>query len=192
MLHELRRVKNASGLPPAGEPSCHARRQSAAPHRPWRGDVRSRASGDRTAAEVKIRVRRIAARPAAASEVSAQTFSAVVGPGPAKAAALTSVATDCSGTGSTRRERGPRFGAAVCPSGKDGGLLDLGNRHRPSGQEAEHNVDATWDVAIAGLPTSDAPRTDAEQLGDAVLCDAERAECRAEFGRGHCRSLASA
>ena len=46
-------------------------------------------------------------------------------------------------------------------------------------------LDAAGDAAIAVLPAPDAPRADAEQLGDAVLCDAERAECRAEFGRGH-------
>ena len=63
-------------------------------------------------------------------------------------------------------------------------MFDLGDRNRPGGQEAEHNADATWDAAITVLPTSDASRTDAEQLSDAALCDAERAECRAELVRG--------
>jgi hypothetical protein len=78
----------------------------------------------------------------------------------------------------------PRFGAAVCPDGdRDGGLLDLGNRHRPRGQEAEHNADAAGDAAIAVLPASDVPRADAEQLGGAALCNAEGAKRRAEFSR---------
>jgi hypothetical protein len=63
--------------------------------------------------------------------------------------------------------------------GRDGGLFDLGQRHRPGGQQAEHNVDAAWDAAIAALPASDASRANAEQFGDAVLGDAERAECLA-------------
>ena len=145
--------------------------------------------GNGTAAEVKIRMPRIAARPAASLwGERADLFGgsqAWVGEGGglgARQGGLFRRRLDEEGSGR------PRFGAAVCPGGdRDGGLLDLGNRHRPRGQEAEHNADSAWDAAIAVLPTSDAPRADAEQLGDAVLCDAERAECLAEFGRGHCR-----
>ena len=78
------------------------------------------------------------------------------------------------------------FGAAVGPGGdSDGGLLDLGNRHRPCGQQAQHDANPAGDAALAALPAPDASRADAEQLGDAVLREAERAECRAEFGPGH-------
>jgi hypothetical protein len=79
-----------------------------------------------------------------------------------------------------------RRSAAICPGGdSDGGsLLDLVNRHCSRSQEAEHNTDSTWDAAIAVLPAPDAPRADAEQPGNAVLCDAERVECFAEFDRG--------
>jgi hypothetical protein len=142
--------------------------------------------GHRTSAEVKIRVPRIAARPAANLwGERADLFGgsqAWVGEG------------GCLGVrqgGLFRRrlaEEGSgrsRFGAAVCADGdRDGSLLDLGNRHRPRGQKAEHNVDSSGDAAIAVLPTSDASRADAEQLGDAVLRDAERAERCAEFGPG--------
>jgi hypothetical protein len=65
------------------------------------------------------------------------------------------------------------------------GLLDLGDRDRPGGQETKHNANTARDAAITILPTSDIPRADAEQLSDAVLRGAERAECFAEFGRGH-------
>ena len=143
--------------------------------------------GNRTAAEVKIRVRRIAARPAASPRGEradlfgcGQTWVGEGGCLGGRHGRLFRRRRDEEGSGR------PRFGAAVCPGGdRDGGLLDLGNRHRPRGQEAEHNADAAGDAAIAVLPASDAPRADAEQLGDAVLCDAERIECRAEFGRGH-------
>ena len=90
--------------------------------------------GNRTAAEVKIRVPRIAARPAAGLwGERADLFGggqAWVGEG------------GCLGGrhgGLFRRRRDEegsgrlRFGAAVCPGGdSDGGLLDLGNRHRPA------------------------------------------------------------
>ena len=136
--------------------------------------------GNRTAAEVKIRVPRIAARPAADLwGERADLFGggqAWVGEGGclgARHGGLFRRRRDEEGSGR------PRFGAAVCPGGdSDGGLLDLVNRHRARSQEAEHNVDAAGDAAIAVLPAPDAPRADAEQLGDAVLCDAERAECR--------------
>ena len=141
--------------------------------------------GNRAAAETKIRVPRIAVRPAAVTRSEPDDFfrcgQTWIGEGGCRGGRRGRL---------FRRWRGgegrPRFGAAVCPDGdRDGGLLDLGNRHRPRGQEAEHNADAAGDAAIAVLPAPDAPRADAEQLGDAVLCDAERAKCRAEFGRGH-------
>ena len=146
--------------------------------------------GNRTAAEVKIRVPRIAARPAAdLGGERADLFGggqAWVGEG------------GCLG--------GAAQGRTVPAPARRGGeraaqvwrcrLSGRGQRRRPArpgqpspsrSQEAEHNADAAGDAAIAVLPAPDAPRADAEQLGDAVLCDAERAECRAEFGRGHCQ-----
>jgi hypothetical protein len=145
--------------------------------------------GNRTAAEVKIGVTRIAAWPATGlwGECAnlfggGQAWAGEGGCFDARRGGLFRCRLDEEGGGR------PRLGAAVCPGGdRDGGLLDLGNRHRPRGQEAEHNADPAWDAAVAVLPTSDAPRADAEQLGDALLCDAERAEGRAEFGCGHWR-----
>jgi hypothetical protein len=120
--------------------------------------------GNRTAAEVKIRTPRIAARPAANLwGERADLF------GGSQAWVREGGCLGARQGGLFRRrlaEEGsgrPRFGAAVGPGGdSDGGLLDLGNRHRPRGEEAQHNADAAWDAAIAVLPTSDAPRADAE------------------------------
>ena len=145
--------------------------------------------GNRTAAEVKIRARRIAARPAAVPRSErddlfggGETWVGEGGCLGGRRGGLFRRRRDEEGSGR------PRFGAAVYPGGdSDGGLLDLGNRHRPRSQKAEHNVDAAGDAAIAVLPAPDGPRADAEQLGGAVLCDAERVEGRAEFGRGHWR-----
>jgi hypothetical protein len=91
--------------------------------------------GNRTAAEVKIRVARIAARPAAGLWGERADFfggsQAWVGEGGslgARQGGLFRRRLDEEGSGR------PRFGAAVCPSrDTDGGLLDLGNRHRPRG-----------------------------------------------------------
>jgi hypothetical protein len=137
--------------------------------------------GNRTAAEVKIGVTRIAARPAAGLRGErADLFSG----GQARAG-------EGGYLGARRRrldaERGgrPSLGAAVDPGGDGdrdrGGLLDLGNRHCPSGQEASQDDDSAWDAAITVAPASDASWADAEQPSNA--CDAERAE-RAEFGCG--------
>jgi hypothetical protein len=138
--------------------------------------------GNRTAAEVKIRVPRIAARPAAdlwgeRTDLFGGSQAWVGGGGclGARQGGLFRRRFDEKGSGRLR------FGAAVCPGGnRDGGLFDLGDRHRSRGQKAEHNADSAWDAAIAVLPTSDASRADTEQPGDAVLCDAERVEGCAE------------
>jgi hypothetical protein len=83
-----------------------------------------------------------------------------------------------------RRRGGARNAAAVCPGGNRGdGLFDLGNRYRLHGQQVEHDADAARDAAVAVLPTPDVSRGDVEQPGDARLCNAERAERRAEFDR---------
>jgi hypothetical protein len=146
--------------------------------------VRSRASCNRTAAETKIRARRIPARPPAGPRSErVDLFSS----GKTWIGENGGLGTRCDGLFRHWRleegSRGPGFDAAVDPGGdSDGGLLDLVNRHRSHGQQAEHNADAAWGAAIARLPTSDAPRADAEQFGDTVLRDAERVECRVEFG----------
>ena len=142
--------------------------------------------GNRTAAEVKIRVPRIAARPAANLwGERADLF----GGGQAWVGE-----SDCLGGRRGRLFRRRRdeegsgrlkFGAAVCPGGDRDDGLDLVNRHRAASQEADHKADAAGDAAIAVLPASDAPRADAEQPGNALLCDAERSDRRAEFGLGH-------
>jgi hypothetical protein len=40
------------------------------------------------------------------------------------------------------------------------------------------------DAAVATTPTSQISRTNAKQLGDTLLLEAKRAECRAELSRG--------
>ena len=139
--------------------------------------------GHRTSAEVKIMVPRIAARPAAnlwgeRADLfgGSQAWVGVGGCLGARQGGLFWRRRDEEGS------RGPKFGAAVYP---DSGLLDLGNRHRPRSQEAEHNADAAGDAAIAILPTPHAPGANAEQSRNVVLCDAKRAECFAEVSRGH-------
>src|SRR5262249_50220232 len=147
--------------------------------------------GNGTAAEVKIRVSRIAARPAAnlwgeRADLfgGGQAWVGEVGYLGARQGGLFRRRLAEEGSGR------PRFGAAVCPDrDRDGGLLDLGNRHRPRGQQAEYNADAAWDVVIARLPASDALRGDAEQPGNMVLCEAERAQHLAELARS-CRAQA--
>jgi hypothetical protein len=103
------------------------------------------------------------------SAASAQTFSEVDRPGPARAAASAGAKADCSASARRGGEQAPQVWRCRLP---DGGLLDLGDRHRSRGQKMEHNADAAGDTAIAVLPTSDAPRADTEQPGDALLCDA--------------------
>ena len=90
--------------------------------------------GNGTAAEVKIRMPRIAARPAAnlwgeRADLfgGSQAWVGVGGCLGARQGGLFRRRRDEEGSGR------PRFGAAVCPGGdRDGGLLDLGNRHRPA------------------------------------------------------------
>jgi hypothetical protein len=137
--------------------------------------------GHRTAAEVKIRVTRIPARPAAGLWGERVDR---VGSGLARAGA-----GGCLGARRRRLDEERcgrlRFGAAIGPGGGRGGsLLDLANRHRPRGQEAKHDADPAGNAAVAVLPAADAARADAEQRCSAARCDAERAECRAKFARG--------
>jgi hypothetical protein len=179
--------KNApavEGLPCAGACCERGRRQRHVGH----GAVMFAVGplGNRTAAEVKIGVTRIAAWPAAGlwgkrADLcgGGQAWAGELG---VRQGGLFRRRLDAEGGGRAA------LGAAVCAGGdRDGGLLDLGNRYRPRGQQAEHNADPAGDAAIADLPASDASRADAEQLGDAVLGDAERTEGRTEFSCGHWR-----
>ena len=78
-----------------------------------------------------------------------------------------------------------RFGAAVGPGGsRGGGQFDLGDCHRPRGQQAKHDADAAGGAAGAAFPAPDGPWADAEPPGDAALCDAKLGERCAEFCRG--------
>jgi len=142
--------------------------------------------GNRIAAEAKIRARRIAARPAAGPRGECHDLldsgEIWVGEGGClggRRGRLFRRRRDEEGSGRLK------FGAAVCPGGDRDDGLDLVNRHRAASQEADHKADAAGDAAIAVLPASDAPRADAEQPGNALLCDAERSDRRAEFGLGH-------
>jgi hypothetical protein len=64
-----------------------------------------------------------------------------------------------------------------------GGLLDLGDCHRPGSQKVEHNLDPAWDRAITPPPAANVSRFDPKYLGDALLREAERAKGRAKFNR---------
>jgi hypothetical protein len=82
-----------------------------------------------------------------------------------------------------------RPAAAIGPGGsRDCGLLELGDRHHPRGEEVEQDSHSARDAAIAIAPASDTSWADAKQLSDA--CDTERAECRAKFGRGRMKGHA--
>ena len=138
---------------------------------------------NRVAAKMKIRMPRIAVRPAAGSHSKSIDF--------------------CGGGGGDGRTRvgrgfqcrrdeegswGFRFGTAVCPGGDrgdgGGGFRDLISRDRPHDQEVNHNADAARDAATAMQPASDASRSDVEPPSGAALCDVKRVEYFAEFNRG--------
>jgi len=134
--------------------------------------------GRRAAAEIKIRVPRIAGRPAAGSFGERPDFFGESGCLDARWGGLLQRRLD------EERSRWRRFGAAVRPGGnRDGGLLDLVNRDCLHSQEPEHNADAMRDAAVTGSPPPDVPGADAEPLGGTALGDAEGAERRAEFSR---------
>jgi len=90
----------------------------------------------------------------------------------------------CQGGGRRRyRFDKLRVGAPVAVGPYRGGhsnFFNLVNRHYSLGDESKHDVDATGGVAGAISPTSDAPRADAEQLGDSVLCEAKCAKRRGQ------------
>jgi hypothetical protein len=134
--------------------------------------------GDRTAAKMKLRARRISARPAA--NVRGQRVD-LFGSGQTWAGEGGCLGGRHDGLRRRRAWQWSAFGAA-CPGG---GPRDLVNRHRPRSEEAEHDADAQGDAAFAILPAPDVPRADIEQLGDAALCNVERADRLAEFGATH-------
>jgi hypothetical protein len=136
--------------------------------------------GNRTAAEVKIGMTGIATWPTASFRGQLTNLlgggRAWVGEGGALGGR--------QGGLFRRRLDAERSAAAIrLGRGRNGDLLNLSDRHHPRGQETEHDGDSEWNAAVASLPTSHASGADAKQLGDAVLCDAERGERRAEFGR---------
>ena len=144
-------------------------------------------AGNRTAAKAKTSAPRIAVRPAAGPRGERDdrlgSSELWVGEGGNLGASRGRLFQRRRGREGSRRLR---FGAAVGSGGdSNGDPLDLVNRHRAASHEAEQNVDAAGDAAIAVLPAPDTPRTDTEQVGDAVLCEAERVECLAEFGPDH-------
>jgi len=141
-------------------------------------DVMTRAvnpRGRRAAAEVKIRMPGIAGRPAAASRSEPVDFFG--GGNGGQAWIDRGFRRRFDGAGSRRL----RCAAAVCPGD---GLLDLSGRNHSGDQETKHNVDAAREIAVAALPASDGPRTDAEPPGDATLLEAKCVERCAELGRG--------
>jgi hypothetical protein len=64
-------------------------------------------------------------------------------------------------------------------------LLNLVERHRPSSEEADHDVDATRNTALAMPPPPHSPWTDVEQRGNTLLRNAKSAECLVKLRAGH-------
>jgi hypothetical protein len=127
-------------------------------------------------AEVKIRVPRVAARPAAG-----------VG---GERADLFRGGQDrideggCLRRRLTKKSRRLKSGAAVHPSrNRNGDLLDLLDGNHPSSEKAKHNTNPMWHSPSPGFPTPDLSRPHTEQLGDALLREAKHTERLAEFDR---------
>jgi len=74
----------------------------------------------------------------------------------------------------------------IRPGNRDseGGRFDLLDLHCPYSQQVKHDSDAARDAAIAVLPTTNAPRANAEQPCDAGLRDIKHGERLTEFSRG--------
>jgi len=116
---------------------------------------------NRTTAELKTWLPRVAKRPAAGVRPE-----------------LPDLFGDAGGCG--LRRDAERSGTAICPGG---GLLELVDCHPSRGQQADQDVDPARDTTIAIAPAPHTPRANAEQLGDTALGDVKRVECRAEFSR---------
>ena len=135
--------------------------------------------GNRTAAEVKIRAPRIAARPAAVTRSERDDFfgggETWVGEGGClggRRGRLFRRRRDEEGSGR------PRFGAAVGSGGNSAGDRSTWPIvTQPASQEAEHKVDAAGDAAIAVSPAPDASARRRQTTGrrGVVRCRARRA-----------------
>src|SRR5262245_28634983 len=127
--------------------------------------------GRRAAAKVKIRMSRIAMRPATGRWFESPNFcgscQARIGEGLFRCRCRLKFRCRCRLD--EERSRRPGFAAVICPGGRGGDLLDLISRDRPNGQQAKYDADASRDTAIAMLPASDASRADAEPSGDTAL-----------------------
>src|SRR5262245_48962714 len=134
--------------------------------------------GRRAAAKVKIRMSRIAMRPAAGRWFERPNFcgscQARIGEGLFRCRCRLKFRCRCR----LDEERSWRLGfaAAVCPSGRGGDLVDLVGRDCLSGQQAKYDGNGSWDTTITMLPASHAPGTDVEPPGNTVLRDAECVE----------------
>jgi|SRR6516225_835434 len=142
-----------------------------------------RPRGSWIAAETKIRTPWIAVRPAAGSCGKRKDLLGSSGVGVCDGGCFDAGPGGlCWHRFDERENRRFRAGMAVCPDGdRNGSLLDLVNCDHPGGQQTEHDADTMRDAAIAMLPTSNTSRTDAEELSNAALREAERVERRAEF-----------
>jgi hypothetical protein len=80
-------------------------------------------------------------------------------------------------------EKGSRRGAATYRGDRDGGggLLDLGSRYHPLGQQAQHKSSAARDAATAIPPASRTPLVDGKPPGD--VREAKRVERRTKLVR---------